>query len=128
MRLLLDTHTFLWWVDGGTRLTPKARAAIARAGNECLVSVATAWEIAIKQSIGKVTLQTPLERFLPQQLAINGFVLLGIDLRHTTRVATLPFHHRDPFDRLLAAQAIEETLTVVSADAMFGKYGVARIW
>jgi PIN domain nuclease of toxin-antitoxin system len=61
-------------------------------------------------------------------LAINGFVLLAIDLRHATRVAALPFHHRDPFDRLLAAQAIEETLTVVSADAIFGKYGVARIW
>jgi PIN domain nuclease of toxin-antitoxin system len=128
MRLLLDTHAFLWWVDGGTRLTPKARAAIARAGNECFVSVATAWEIAIKQSIGKLKLQTPLERFMPQQLAINGFGLLGIDLRHATRVATLPFHHRDPFDRLLAAQAIEETLTVVSADAVFGRYGVARIW
>ena len=128
MRLLLDTHTFLWWVDGGSRLTPKSRAAIARASNECLVSMATAWEIAIKQSLGKLKLPTSLERFFPQQLATNGFVLLGIELRHATRVASLPFHHRDPFDRLLAAQAIEETLIVVSADPIFGKYGIARMW
>ena len=128
MRLLLDTHTFLWWVAANPRLSRKARAAIASARNECLISVASAWEMAIKVSLGKLRIDAPLHRFLPEQLAANGFQVLAIDLSHTARVAQLPFHHRDPFDRLLVAQAIEERLTLVSADPVFSRYGIKRVW
>jgi PIN domain nuclease of toxin-antitoxin system len=84
--------------------------------------------MAIKLSLGKLELATKIERFLPEQLAANGFETLEIDLRHVLRVAALPFHHRDPFDRLLAAQALEEDLTIVTADPVFRRYGVVRIW
>ena len=128
MRLLLDTHAFLWWVAANPRLSRKARAAIASARNECLISVASAWEMAIKVSLGKLRIDVPLHRFLPEQLAANGFQVLAIDLRHTARVAQLPFHHRAPFDRLRVAQAIEEQLALVSADPVFSGYGVKRVW
>ena len=128
MRLLLDTHTFLWWVSGSDRLSRKARAAIARAGNDCHVSVASGWEIAIKVSLGKLRIEGPRDTFLPEQLAVNGFLPLAIGLRHAARVAALPFHHRDPFDRLLIAQALEEELAIVTADRVFARYGVQRVW
>jgi PIN domain nuclease of toxin-antitoxin system len=92
------------------------------------VSVASGWEIAIKVSLGKLRIEGALDRFVPEQLAVNGFQALAIDLRHTARVASLPFHHRDPFDRLLVAQALEEELRIVTADAIFAKYGVTRVW
>jgi PIN domain nuclease of toxin-antitoxin system len=126
--LLLDTHTFLWWVDDGPRLPEAARAAIGHPGQECFISLASCWEIAIKVSLGKLTLTSSLERFVAEQMAINGFQPLAITLAHVARVATLPFHHRDPFDRLLVAQAIDEDLIVVSADPVFEKYGVSRVW
>jgi PIN domain nuclease of toxin-antitoxin system len=128
MRLLLDTHTFLWWVSDSRELSRRARSAIARAGNECLVSVASCWEMAIKASLGKLTLEVGLERFLPEQMAVNGFRELPIELRHVVRVGRLPFHHHDPFDRLLAAQSLEEALAIVSRDAVFRRYGVKRVW
>jgi PIN domain nuclease of toxin-antitoxin system len=84
--------------------------------------------MAIKLSVGKLRLPGAIERFIPEQLAANAFRQLAIDCRHVARVATLPFHHRDPFDRLLAAQALEERCVIVSADPMFRKYGVKRIW
>jgi PIN domain nuclease of toxin-antitoxin system len=92
------------------------------------VSIASGWEIAIKVSLGKLRVDGALDRFLPEQLAANGFQPLAIDLKHAARVATLPFHHRDPFDRLLVAQALEEELTVATADPVFAKYGVKRVW
>jgi len=128
VRLLLDTHAFLWWVADDEALTVRARAAIADPANECLVSAASAWEIAIKASIGKLTLARDARRFLPEELAANGFEPLPVTVTHSARVAGLPFHHRDPFDRLLAAQALEERVAIVSADAVFGKYGVKRVW
>jgi len=128
MRLLLDTHAFLWWVQDAPELSKKARASIANPDNECLLSLVSCWEIAIKVSLGKLTLPNPIERFVPEQLAANRFRQLDIGFRHVARVAGLTFHHRDPFDRLLAAQALEETLTMVSADPVFRKYGVKRIW
>jgi PIN domain nuclease of toxin-antitoxin system len=128
MKLLLDTHTFLWWVDASPRLSRKARSAIGSGRNECFVSVASGWEIAIKVSLGTLRIEGALERFLPEQLAANGFQPLAIDLKHTARVATLPFHHRDPFDRLLVAQALDEELRIVSADPVFVKYGLTRVW
>jgi PIN domain nuclease of toxin-antitoxin system len=128
VKLLLDTHTFLWWVGASGELSRKARTAVGRARNDCFVSLASAWEIAIKVSLGKLRIAGALDRFLPEQLAANGFQALAIDLKHTARVATLPFHHRDPFDRLLVAQALQEELAVVTADPVFAKYGVKRIW
>jgi PIN domain nuclease of toxin-antitoxin system len=128
MRLLLDTHAFLWWVTDSPELSRRARSAMARAGNECLMSLASCWEMAIKVSLGKLTLDVGIERFLPEQMAVNGFRELPIELRHVARVGRLPFHHHDPFDRLLAAQALEEDLAIVSRDAVFKRYGVKRVW
>ena len=128
MKLLLDTHVFLRWVAASGELSRKARSAVGSARNDCFVSVASGWEIAMKVSCGKLRIDGALDRFLPEQLAANGFRPLAIDLKHAARVATLPFHHRDPFDRLLVAQALEEDLAVVTADPAFAKYGVNRIW
>jgi PIN domain nuclease of toxin-antitoxin system len=128
VRLLLDTHAFLWWVEDAPSLPRKARAAIADPGNECFLSLVSSWEMSIKLSLGKLKLPGVIERFIPQQLAENGLHQLPIDFRHVARVAGLAFHHRDPFDRLLAAQAIEEDLAIVSADRIFARYGVRRVW
>ena len=128
MRVLLDTHAFLWWIEDASSLSRKARTAISDPDNECLLSLASCWEMAIKLSLGKLRLPGAIERFIPEHLAANAFRQLAIDFRHVAKVATLPFHHRDPFDRLLAAQAIEERCAIVSADPVFRKYGVTRIW
>ena len=126
MPVLLDTHTFLWWCWEDPRLSAAARAAIE--GNECFASMASFWEIAIKSSLGKLHLPSAIERYLPEQIALNGFETLEISLRQTMATAKLPLLHRDPFDRMLAAQAIEKDLAIVSADAVFERYGVTRIW
>lgn len=128
MRLLLDTHAFLWWVEDAAELSVRARKAIADPANTCLLSLASCWEMAIKLSLGKMKLAGTMERFIPEQLAINGFTYLDIEFRHVVAVAALPFQHRDPFDRLLAAQARVEDLSIVSADPVFRKYHVKRIW
>jgi len=128
MRLLLDTHTFLWWVSDHASLSRRARKAIADENNDCFFSVASGWELAIKTSQGKLDVGGSLARFLPEQLALNQFQLLPIDLRHVLRVATLPWHHRDPFDRLLAAQCACDHLTLVSADSVIADYGVDLLW
>ena len=128
MRVLLDTHVFLWWVEGARSLPAKARAAIVDPDNECLLSVASAWELAIKAGLGKLKLSLPVRRFVVENVAANGFRMLEIGIAHVGRIETLPPHHGDPFDRLLIAQALEEKLPVVTADPVFGKYGVKRIW
>lgn len=128
MRLLLDTHAFLWWVGDSKELSSAARESIGDPEAECLLSLASCWEMAIKQSLGKLQLTAPLEQFIPAQMAANGFQQMNIDFRHVARVADLPFHHRDPFDRLLAAQAMVENVALVSADPAFDAYGVKRLW
>jgi PIN domain nuclease of toxin-antitoxin system len=128
MRVLLDTHTFLWWILDDPALSRRARQAIASSENECLLSAASGWEMAIKASIGKLELDGTVERFVPHHLAVNGFGELPVDVRHAAGVARLPFHHRDPFDRLLVSQALFEDLAIVSADPIFRRYGVKRIW
>jgi len=128
MRVLLDTHAFLWWVWDAPELSAKARKYIANPDNECLLSLASVWEIAIKSSLGKLKIDRPLDQFIPEQLSANGFKPLEIGFRHIVRVNTMPFHHKDPFDRLLAAQAREEKLLIVSADPVFTQYGIKRIW
>jgi len=126
VRVLLDTQAFLWWVNGSSRLTARARSTTASPDNDVWLSVASCWEIAIKASLGKLRLTTAPESFLREQLAANRFGLLGLELHHACRVAALPFYHRDPFDRLLAAQALEEELAVCGR--VFERYGVERIW
>lgn len=128
MRVLLDTHVFLWWVEGERALPAKARAAIADRENECLISLVSAWELAIKVKLGKLKLARPVQRYLVEHAAANGFQVLDIRLAHIGRVETLAAHHGDPFDRLLIAQALEEKLPIITADPVFRKYGVKRIW
>lgn len=126
MALLLDTQAFLWWVTDDARLSKRAARAIA--ASDCRLSVASCWEMAIKMSLGKLTLPSPVQRFVQEQLEVNGFNLLAVSLDHVAGVAGLPFHHRDPFDRLLASQALVEEMSIVSADGIFPKYRVKRIW
>ena len=128
MRVLVDTHVFLWWAEGDRRLPAKARAALRDPDNECLFSLASVWEIAIKAGLGKLRLAVPVQRYVVEQIAANGFKLLEIRLPHLGRLASLAKHHRDPFDRLLVAQALEDQLAVITADKLFTKYGVKRIW
>lgn len=131
MKLLLDTHTFLWFVNGDEQLSMAARNLIQAEGNSSHVSAASCWEMAIKISLGKLTLQHPFATFIPEQMRRNGFVELGITISHNAYVSTLPFplvDHRDPFDRLLIAQAAVEQMTIVSRDGKFDAYGVQRFW
>lgn len=128
MKLLLDTNAFLFWVDGSPRLTARARRAIENEAHTCFVSLVTAWELAIKVSIGKLTLATPVGRYFAEHVAVNTFDVLGIELPHVAAVERLPQHHGDPFDRLLIGQALAENLTIVSSDAVFAKYGLKRLW
>jgi PIN domain nuclease of toxin-antitoxin system len=128
MRVLVDTHVFLWWVEGDRALPAKARAALADQENECLISLVSAWELAIKAGLGKLKLALPVKRYVVEHVAANGFRMLDIQMAHVGRVETLDPHHGDPFDRLLIAQALEEKLPVVTADPVFRRYGVKRIW
>jgi len=126
MTQLLDTQAFLWRVTDDRRLSKRARTAVA--ATPCVVSIASCWEMAIKASIGKLTVPLPVSRFMQEQLEINGFSLLPVALEAAAVVADLPFHHRDPFDRLLVAQAQQHGVAIVSADPVFTKYRVRRIW
>lgn len=128
MRVLIDTHVFLWWVEGDRALPAKARAALADQDNECLFSLVSAWELAIKAGLGKLKLAIPVRRYVTEHIAANGFRMLDIRMPHIGRVELLPPHHGDPFDRLLIAQALEEKLPIVTADPVFRDYGVKRIW
>ena len=131
MNVVLDTHTLLWFIDGNSQLSSTARAVIEDASNTSYVSTASLWEIAIKVSLGKLTLQEPFDPFIPQQLQRNGFLVLGIQVDHTAMVATLPFpraDHRDPFARLIIAQAMVERVPIVSRDNKFDAYPITRMW
>ena len=121
MRLLRDTHALIWW-DEGSRLKKAARAAISEA-DQVFVSAASSWEIAIKASLGRIT---PI-RSMAEALEENGFEELPVLIRHTVAVQTLPWHHRDPFDRLLIAQALTDRLTLVTRDAAFQPYSLSTI-
>jgi len=128
MKLLLDTHAFLWFIGGDERLSPSARVLIENVSNDAYLSVASLWEMAIKISLGRLQLAQPFETFIPHQLSLNRIGLLGITMSHTAKVATLPFHHRDPFDRLLVAQAQVEQMPLVSSDPAFDAYSITRLW
>ena len=128
MRVLLDTHSFLWFILNDNQLSGLAKATIEDPANDVEVSPASYWEIAIKIRLGKYGLPQPYQRFMESQIAKNDFRILHIEPRHTSLLTTMPFHHRDPFDRLLAAQALVENIAIVSGDAVLDTYGVARIW
>jgi len=124
--ILVDTHAFIWFVEGNGRLGKEAKKRIEKAPHRFL-SVASVWEIAVKVSIGKLEMSLPFER-LREMLDNNGFELLPIRLAHTQRLIGLPFHHKDPFDRLLIAQAMVEKLPIVTVDGHFAKYPIEIVW
>lgn len=128
MRTLLDTSSFLWFVAGSDSLSIKARDLIVDMNNDLFLSVASLWEIAIKMSIGKLKLLRSFEQIIPAQLEENFINILPIELNHLSQIIELPFHHRDPFDRLIIAQGMTEGLPVISSDASFQMYPVEVIW
>lgn len=128
MKILLDTQAFLWLIDDSAKLSESAKKLFLNQKNELFLSLASVWELAIKTSIDKLTLKSTLEKFIPDQLQENSISQLDISFRHVAKVATLPFHHRDPFDRLIISQAIEENLPILSSDEAFDLYGIKRLW
>jgi PIN domain nuclease of toxin-antitoxin system len=128
MRFLLDTHAFLWFIEGNARLSNTGKDYIEDQSHDLLLSIASLWQMAVKISLGKLDLPQPFAEFMQSHLALSSIGLLEISSRHTYAVADLPYHHRDPFDRLLAAQCLSEGLTLISSDAVFEKYGVERVW
>ena len=128
MKLLLDTHAFLWLAGGDRRLSRAARRRIEDARNDKFLSVASIWEMAIKVEIGKLRLDVPLVELVQTGAVDNGIALLPIEKEHAIGVAVLPRHHGDPFDRLLIVQAAQEGMVLVGSDDQFDAYGVRRIW
>jgi len=125
---LLDTHAFLWFINDDESLSATARQAIEDPTNTILLSIASLWEMAIKVSLGRLATPSPFAEFMLGQLRQNDIALLEIRAEHTGLVATLPFHHRDPFDRLIIAQAITENLPMISRDSAFDAYRIRRLW
>ena len=128
MNVLLDTHAFLWAVTDDERLTPSARAVFADSANNLFLSVVSMWEIVLKAHAGKLYLKGSMARFFADQLARNSLSALDVSSRHVLRVAELPRLHRDPFDRLLVAQAQVENMLLLTADAQIARYSVQVIW
>jgi PIN domain nuclease of toxin-antitoxin system len=128
MKFLLDTHTFIWYVTNDSKLSSTARELINDGNNEVFLSIASIWEMAIKQSIGKLNFELPFELFITRQLAVNNFRPLNIKIDHLNVVANLPLHHRDPFDRLIIAQSMVEQIPIVGIDKVFDSYSVRRLW
>ena len=126
MKQLLDTHTFIWFVTGSSRINNKVREQIE--SNDNLLSIASLWEIAIKSSIGKLDLELSIEQLVEEQIIANGIELLDITTEHIAVVANLPLHHRDPFDRLIIAQAMVEQIPIVGSDKAFDSYSIQRLW
>jgi PIN domain nuclease of toxin-antitoxin system len=128
MKLLLDTHSFLWFVLDDPKLSTLAKSLIENRENQPLLSKASLWEIAIKQSIGKLRLSLPFTSFITQQLNLNEIQVLNIAIEHLAVVSTLPLHHRDPFDRSMIAQAMSENISILSVDSSFDAYPIQRLW
>lgn len=129
MRVLLDTHTFLWWVEEDPRLSDLAHETISDGNNQAFLSTASAWEIAIKASLDKLEkVPENLEGFLDEQLLVNGFEVLPVRLSHAVGVRQLSHYHRDPFDRLLVSQAVAEDMPLLSKDHELGDYPARIIW
>jgi PIN domain nuclease of toxin-antitoxin system len=128
VKLLLDTHTFLWAVAAPRKMSARAATALRNRSNELHLSAASVWEMAIKRSLGKLETDIPLGDLIAQAREKIQLRLLDMTTAHAVSVEALPFHHKDPFDRLLIAQALWEEMTIVGADARFDSYGVKRVW
>ncbi len=128
MRVWIDTHIFIWYLQNSEKLPSSIAILINDSRNNVLLSIASVWEMAVKQSTGKLNIGVPYANFIEEQMRINNIELLPIMLEHLETVTTLPFHHRDPFDRLLISQAIIEDIVIVSVDSVFSLYPVQRIW
>jgi PIN domain nuclease of toxin-antitoxin system len=128
MKILLDTHTFFWSFDDDSRLSSKALEQMTDISNELLVSIASVWELSIKSNIGKLKLPLSIEPLIQRQLELNRLVLLPISLESLGEYERLPLHRRDPFDRLIVAQALTENLPIISSDTQLDAYLVKRIW
>jgi PIN domain nuclease of toxin-antitoxin system len=128
MKILLDTHTFLWWITDDQRLPDHAREIISNGDNELFLSAASGWEITIKAKIGRLNLPDEPQRFIPEQMKLNFIQSLPIQMSHALHVSTLPDYHRDPFDRLLIAQSQLEEIPILSSDPQIANYQVEVIW
>jgi PIN domain nuclease of toxin-antitoxin system len=128
MQVLLDTHTLIWFFQGNENFSEKMRLLIEDENNEKLISIVSVWEMSIKQSIGKLKFSLPIKTFIEQKLALNDFNLLNINLDHIDVITTLPLQHRDPFDRILIAQAMVEKIPIISVDTVFDAYSITRLW
>jgi PIN domain nuclease of toxin-antitoxin system len=126
MKVLLDTHTLLWALTDESKLSERVRKLLPRA--DTWFSVASLWEILIKAHVGKIPLPRPTGPFVMSKLQLNGVRLLNVTPDHVLRVESLPDHHRDPFDRMLIAQSLEERIPVITADRVFARYPVELIW
>lgn len=126
-RVLLDTNAFLYFINDDPALGKTAKDLL-ESETDLLISVASLWEIAIKFSIGKLSLPSSFANFIPAQIRQNDIDILPVTLSHLEKISTLPFHHKDPFDRLIIAQSFVEVTSIVSSDAAFDLYGVERIW
>ena len=128
VRYLLDTHTVLWFITEDEELSDRARRLILDSNNEIFLSIASLWEIAIKVNIEKLALDKPFNQLFPDELDSHGIEILSITINSLIHLTTLPFHHRDPFDRLIIAQALDEGISVISVDSALDPYGVSREW
>jgi PIN domain nuclease of toxin-antitoxin system len=128
MRLLLDTHAFIWYTTDSSRLTATGRSLIDNGENDILLSTASVWEMAIEHSIGRLTFSMPFMEFIKQQIAVNRIDILEITFDHIEVVASLLLHHRDPFDRLIIAQSMAQQIPILSVDAIFDAYAIAPVW
>lgn len=128
MRALLDTHTFLWWITDDRRLSPRIREIIGNVDNQLFLSSASGWEMAIKAGIGKLSLPDNLESFISEQMTVNAIHSLPVQMVHALHVYALPDYHRDPFDKLLIAQARLEGIPILTADPQIGRYPVKTVW
>lgn len=127
MNYLLDTHTLIWFLNGDSAMSANARKLIEHKNAKNFVSIVSIWEIAIKISLGKLNIHVPMEQ-LPVQINNNGFELLPVAFEDTIMISKLPFHHRDPFDRLLIVQSITNKLSLISKDPQFSQYGIKTLW
>ena len=128
MNLLLDAHALLWYVDQDHLLSAAAHAAITDPANELLLSAGTVWEIAIKTGLAKLTLSLPYDQWMAQAIADLQLTILPITVKYASVQANLPFHHRDPFDRILVAQCQVEKISLISKDPIFDQYEIGRVW
>lgn len=128
MTLLLDSHTFVWWRDEPHKLSQVAFAEISNPNNDIFLSVATVWELQIKIALNKFTIKGTLENAVKDERQNNGLKILPVELSHALYLENLPSHHKDPFDRLLIAQANAENMTLISSDPAFSAYSVNLLW